>query len=424
MGTSDQITAVKGAHSNGNLSPSTVNKRPDIISNNDQSSSLIEHQFELLIESINGLRAFESMVWGESDCFIQYLFPVQHEQEQSTNTNSIKPFQLRPIRTAATLCTSDPTFHDNNKFRYVLSPTDALHKYFYTACQSPSAIETYISFEVWSRFYYPNIRDQLLAKGKLPAAKLCSMTTMLTADTDNKSVQSFRIPLEIVREDPKHGQQHHTSTSAYGGDLLVTATYKRNSIKRNERQALSDRLANNNSQVCISVGIVRACGLKHAAQSQARHDARLNYPSQVGVNTYAKLSLSFLSDTESRTTRTIARSFVPEFNHSIDFPVPLIWNDNRNHTLSLAEILEHGQLKIDMYHQISSTDESNPQSDKRSLDIHLCYCTVALKELISRHTVKLEATASKYNFIWKLLLCYYSFLIPLIDQVSFEMADK
>ena len=58
------------------------------------------------------------------------------------------------------------------------------------------------------------------------------MTTMLHSDTDNKSVQSFRIPLEIVREDPKHGQQqHYSSAPAYGGDLLVTTTYKRNIVK-------------------------------------------------------------------------------------------------------------------------------------------------------------------------------------------------
>jgi len=124
MGTSDQITAVQVAHASGD---SSTSKKPTTISNNDQAS-LIEHQFELMIESINGLRAFESMVWGESDCFIQYLFPTQQE---TNDANSIKPFQLRPIRTAATLCTSDPTFHDNNKFRYILSPADALHKYFY-----------------------------------------------------------------------------------------------------------------------------------------------------------------------------------------------------------------------------------------------------------------------------------------------------
>ncbi|CAM4989727.1 unnamed protein product, partial [Rotaria socialis] len=32
----------------------------------------------------------------------------------------------------------------------------------------------------------------------------------------------------------------------------------------------------------------------HATLFQSRHDARLNYPSKVGVSTYAKLSLSFL----------------------------------------------------------------------------------------------------------------------------------
>ena len=125
MGTSDQITAVQVTHAGGEVIP---NKKPPVSSNDpssSSSSSLIEHYFEIMIESINGLRAFESMVWGESDCFIQYSFPAQ--QEQLSN----KPFQLRTIKTAATLCTSDPTFHDSNKFRYILSPTDALHKYFY-----------------------------------------------------------------------------------------------------------------------------------------------------------------------------------------------------------------------------------------------------------------------------------------------------
>lgn len=32
------------------------------------------------------------------------------------------------------------------------------------ACQSMTPIDAHIQFEVWSRFYHPNIRDQLLAK--------------------------------------------------------------------------------------------------------------------------------------------------------------------------------------------------------------------------------------------------------------------
>jgi hypothetical protein len=49
-------------------------------------------------------------------------------------------------------------------------------------------------------------------------------------------------------------------------------------------------------------------------------------------------------------------------------------------------MLEHGELKIDIYHQMSS-DQPN---DKQSLDIHLCYCIISLKELISRHTGRLK----------------------------------
>ena len=137
MGTSDQITAVQVAHAGGHTLPTNIEKKPSIQTSDDHSA-LVEHHFEVMVESINGLRAFESMVWGESDCFIQYTFPTQQEQQESTiNANSIKPFQLRTIRTAATLCTSDPTFHDSNKFRYVHSPADALHKYFYAGKYNP-----------------------------------------------------------------------------------------------------------------------------------------------------------------------------------------------------------------------------------------------------------------------------------------------
>ncbi|CAF0774338.1 unnamed protein product [Adineta ricciae] len=376
MGTPDQISAVQVAHADTESYSSAKNQ--NALNSDPSASSLIEHYFEIMIESIDGLRAFESMVWGESDCFIQYSFPIQSEQ-QIVNTSLIKPFQLRTIRTATTLCTSDPTFHDTNRFQYVLSPADALHKYFYTVCQSTTPIDASIVFEVWSRFYHPNIRDQLLAIGKLSAAKLCSMTTMLNADSDDKSMQSFRIPLEIVQEDLHQEQHHYASASTYGGDLSITVTYKRNILKRNESQAIPNRLTDGTSQVCVSIGIIRACGLKHATLVQAQHDARLNYASQVGVNTYAKLSFSFLSDIESRSTRTIARSFVPEYNHSIDFPISLIWSNHRNQSISLAEMLEHGELKVEVFHRMNA-------NEKQATDILLCHSKISLKDLIAHHT--------------------------------------
>lgn len=56
------------------------------------------------------------------------------------------------------------------------------------------------------------------------------MTTMLHSDINDKSIQSFRIPLEIVREDSQHD---YSSIPNYGGDLLLTITYKRNIVKVN-----------------------------------------------------------------------------------------------------------------------------------------------------------------------------------------------
>ena len=57
------------------------------------------------------------------------------------------------------------------------------------------------------------------------------MTTMLDAENDDKSIQSFRIPLEIVKEDPKYEQHPYLSMPTHGGDLLIIVTYKRNIIK-------------------------------------------------------------------------------------------------------------------------------------------------------------------------------------------------
>lgn len=148
-----------------------------------------------------------------------------------------------------------------------------------------------------------------------------------------------------------------------------------------------------------SIDLPRSSGRKHLRQAflvvSLGSGARIARPVPFIAHSVRSLQ-------ESRTTRTIARTFVPEFNHSIDFPVPLVWNDNRNHTISLAEMLEHGELKIDMYHQISSAEESNQHGDKRSLDVHLGYCTIPLRELIARHTGEAfggEAARIEFSFI-------------------------
>ena len=65
----------------------------------------MEHSFEIIVQSIRKLFAFEKTLWGETDCFVQYNFPHQRT-DMGVNTNKfdyeavlegINIFQLRKI---------------------------------------------------------------------------------------------------------------------------------------------------------------------------------------------------------------------------------------------------------------------------------------------------------------------------------------
>jgi len=42
-----------------------------------EGEELMEHVFEIHVESVKGLTPLQSTVWGEADCYVQYYFPVQ-----------------------------------------------------------------------------------------------------------------------------------------------------------------------------------------------------------------------------------------------------------------------------------------------------------------------------------------------------------
>lgn len=43
------------------------------------------------------------------------------------------------------------------------------------------------------RYYYPNVRDQMVAKGTLPLSRLCAMITM--QHREEIGIQTFNLPL-------------------------------------------------------------------------------------------------------------------------------------------------------------------------------------------------------------------------------------
>ena len=56
---------------------------------------------------------------------------------------------------------------------------------------------------------------------------------------------------------------------------------------------------------------------------------------------------------DERVTRTVARTFSPDFTYYMDFPCPLIWSEPSSpDALSLAEILETGEVELEVWHQV------------------------------------------------------------------------
>ncbi|XP_063416182.1 C2 domain-containing protein 3-like [Mytilus trossulus] len=359
IGSAEQVAALQRIKLDG-VAPNHLPERPqhylernDLQQSDDISpphigtESIVEHIFEVVIEGLRGLTAFENMMWGEADCFVQYHFPAQ-SNNQVKGAPVIKHAvpSMKSFRSATTLCIPDPTFNDVTRHRIVLSMGTPVQRELLTACARTGGGG--LPFEVWCRYYHPNVRDQCIAKTNLPLAKLCAMVTM--QKRGEPSVQTFALPLTQVGTDSEMKDPESKSKMKESGLMDVTIHYKTNTIQNELNAALQKNLSG--SQVCISVSVIRATGLKAAAESIAHLDTGMQYPAEVGVNSYVKVRLSFLQKQDERLTRTIARTFCPEYSHHMDFPCPLLWTEPDSDAMTLAEILECGEITLEIWHQV------------------------------------------------------------------------
>ena len=83
-----------------------------------------------------------------------------------------------------------------------------------------------------------------------------------------------------------------------------------------------------------------------------------NTPPGVRTIKWLKVNITVYSSLpqDERVTRTMARTFAPEFNFYFDFPSPLLWTRPDSDALSLAEILETAEVTFDLWHQIPGSD--------------------------------------------------------------------
>ncbi|XP_072546756.1 C2 domain-containing protein 3 isoform X2 [Salminus brasiliensis] len=321
---------------------------PEMKTNASPAKALNEHVFLVRVERVRGLTPLQSTVWGEADCYIQYLFPAQEEDaSQNLDPHVVESsVNLKSYRTATTLCVPDPVLGHSEAHMLVAPPAVPVQRLLLSslASQGPSSGGG-IQFEVWCRYYYPNVQEQLIARGVLPVAKLCAMVTM--QKQGQTEAQLFSLPL-IPRTDSPSDVQPHPS-----GLLEVSVQYKTRPLRGSglNSGALASRVVN------LVVQVHRAAGLQAAARAVA-----LQYYSEVGVNSFVTIQLSLLSERESRSTRVAARSFSPEFDHHVEFCCQLLVQRDTGESASLAELLEEAVAVFTVYNRDTrKVDASTPK---------------------------------------------------------------
>ncbi|XP_016432125.1 C2 domain-containing protein 3-like [Sinocyclocheilus rhinocerous] len=380
MGLAQQITALQRmrddelTHVSPLLRPAhMLDHRPHVETKASTTLDVLrEHVFMVRVERVKGLTPLQSTVWGEADCYIQYSFPAQNESREDTDPHVVESnVDLKAYRTETTLCVPDPVF-GHNETHVLLAPPDVPVQRILLSSLASQGLRNGggVHFEVWCRYYYPNVRDQLVARGLLPMSKLCAMVTMQKqGQTD---AQLFSLPLVPRTDRPVDTQPQPP------GLLEVSVQYK----SRPMRSVGVKSGVVPSRRVMLVVQVHRAAGLQAAAKALADADSSLLYYSEVGLNSFITVQLSFLPDSEVRSTRVAARSFCPEFEHHAEFCCNLLVQRDSGESVSLAELLQEAVAVFTIYNR----DTRKMADTTRSKDTVLGTVKIRLADLIHKRS--------------------------------------
>eukprot|EP00794_Sanderia_malayensis_P007365 gene7365-8185_t len=278
-----------------------------------------------------------------STSLVQHIFGISIESAKNMIVipNSKTVASLAWHKTPTTLCLANSTFGHSNKHSFTLQTSVPVQNFILNAVDSEKGSSMpSLAFEIWQRSYYPNIRDCLMYKAVIQVAKLCAMVAM--HQRNEPSFQSFQLPLQPVNK-----LLDDTSNGAF---LSVNISYQKTFVADNLEPKFTET---RNPSVCISVSILRACGLKACLENPKKnHRNKLKDFPSTGLNTFVRVFPSFLGRGSTRTSQVIARSFAPAFSYHIDFPVSvldeIVAAEDCDEASSLAFQLESEHLIIEI----------------------------------------------------------------------------
>uniref|UniRef100_UPI00358F5501 C2 domain-containing protein 3 isoform X2 n=1 Tax=Myxine glutinosa TaxID=7769 RepID=UPI00358F5501 len=347
-----------------------------------QGESMVEHTFEVGVVAVRSLSPLQEAVWGEADCYVQYYFPVQSSLKGVADLGR-KPVEsfsnagavLRPFRTSTTLCVPNPVF-GAQRTHHLQAPVGLpIQRLLLAVCsghgrenatQTPSMG---LPFEVWCKYYYPHVREQLVGRGSFPLANLCALAT--SARLGNSPRQTFNLPLT-----PRAHVENEPQGSP--GLLEITLAYHCSAHSHLPKS----RLCDGSDYVSLSVTIHRATGLQAAVRLAAEHDASLQPVATAGVVCRVSFHTSFMQTAEGGTiTPPAQRSFCPDFGHSTSVRCATVVTGSAGQSVGLAEILQTAHIVFMVYHCTFLPGFQSSEGEQRTV---LGKATVPLSGLITR----------------------------------------
>ncbi len=313
-------------------------------------SSFTEHSFTFNVDNIkiHPVRN-DNVLLDEADFYIRYNFPslnTPNDLSQNTSKQYILSTRLNPAH----------NYRQENRF-CTENVQNELHKMF---------PHNKIMFEIWSKSYFPNLREKLIGKGELSIEKLISLIENVNQDEINFNNRSFIIPLMELSDGTKNTQDK------YIGQLFMTIDYKyevltsNTIIKANLNQEDND-ISDNSNSVCLNIGVLRANGLRSAIKNlitKQNNCQSHNYFTYEDTKIYVKFSTNDIlalnkQQKISKTSRMImckTSDSSPEFFDYFDLKCPLTstFDSLTKKTITLAEQLEIGQIIFEIW--INLTD--------------------------------------------------------------------
>ncbi len=266
-----------------------------------RNSKKLEHCFTINVDNIkvhpvrSALNRSNEIVLDETDYFIKYFFPSFNSDQ---NSHSFKQY------VASTRLNTN--FNSKQEHRLVFDQAQSIKTELASLFEKCGGK---LAFEVWSKSYFPNLREKLIGNGELLVEKLTCIVENANESGLNFNNRSFIVPLVQVDE---FDSCVNTYQDKYCGQVFLTIDYKRDelsSIVTNLPASItkSNSSSNNNLEiedtngVCLNVGILRANGLKstiRALISKNNNTSTSAFFTLEESKVYVKFSLNFLNQAQ------------------------------------------------------------------------------------------------------------------------------